>query len=259
MIGLTPKQKQQLDSAVSFLSLGMLAIFAVVVTLFLLYEISNQPQEKNSQPDIVQKGNYISERDIAIEKSVLPVYEEFPDDFSTSTPKAAGDHAGEARIISSADFERLTKSSESIIYPDNFSYQELAITPQQENTNLADSADAQIFVDESSGLQVNAATINYSGVGNGEESSMQVRQGVVFSINRENNTMLISSLVDGNQLITLTPDTKYFINGKPIMFANLEETDVVHVEGFGYSGVKAITASSVSIIGNFEILTNSNE
>ena len=258
MIGLTPQQKKHFDTLVSFLTISLLGLFAFIVALFLLTEISVAPKRKLLESESVQKGNYISENDIAIEKYSLPIFQEFPDDYSSTTPALHEMQEGDSEVISREEFVTRTGQVPVVIMPDRFTQTEtMSVDSTSVMTNPIPTV-AEVYVDPKSGVKISSVQVGYADVQPNSAKTAQIRQGIVFSIDREKQTMVLNSIKDGTQLVQITPETKFYINGKPIMFDNVSETDVVYVEGLGYDSVSEIIASTISIIGRFEIMTETN-
>jgi hypothetical protein len=258
MIGLTPQQKKHFDTLISFLTIFLLGLFALIVTLFLLMEISGTPKQMVIEPESVQKGNYISEKDIAIEKNMLPIFEEFPDDYATSTPSLNETFDTVARPISEAEYRKKVSPDQTIQYPFDYALTKEFDSLQVDSPTTVLNNPSLVYVDPSSGISVESVFVEYGSVNKGDVPTMQSRQGIIFQIDRQNNQILLSSITDGTQRIFVKPTTRFYINGKDITLANLTETDVVYVEGLGYNGVSEITATSITIKGRFEIITKTD-
>lgn len=245
-----------MEKFVSIVTMSLISFLAFVVTLFLLVEITSTSTQQIPESEQVAKVTDISEVELSIERGKLPLFEEFPDDFSTSTPVLTESIKGTTRLLTPEEASALPWSADKVPVTSSVPKNTTMKLSYETIADPIGAGEIRAYVEASSGISLSAATVSYANQAEDEPLSAQVREGIVFSIDTKNEGFLLSSIEAGSQKIFITAATKFFINGRPISFASLDEADVVRVEGQGYNNVGEIMAELVVIIGKFEVVTS---
>jgi hypothetical protein len=266
MIGLSPKQKLRIDSLTSFVTISLLFVLATVVAVFLITEINLSTKKTMTELTPVPKLTDITPEELALERLKLPRYIPTLAASSTNVVNAPGSisnesstQTGSTKILTDAEVVLLlAKGQNQVIQTVSSEPSNQSIPIVYElGADTIETGTVNSYVAATSEVDIEAITVSYGNRNEESVASLQVREGVVFAIDKNAKYLQLSSVGKSLTKINLAQGTLYYINGRPLALSSIRVGDIVRVEGIGFENVSEIRATSVSLTGVYEIVASS--
>lgn len=239
---MSPKQKQLSDKLISIVTIALISLLAIVVMVFLLNEIEERTAIRFFESSAVEKLKPLDSNEVAAQRVFLP-----SDSLFVPASEVTEVISLSTRLLMENETYTTTNPRPPFV-PQDLVVQAIENSGSASVNNQAYiKANSDIVVTAvSSGLKANNSTSDkvFSSVLSGTVSGVDVKGSVITLINHSNSF----------SIVTLTPSTRIFINGRIMLLDDIKIGDKLRVEGETAPGSTVTSAQVIAITGTTEII-----